>query len=99
MENGTDSRKKTARLAGLIYLIWIITGMYTIYYIPSKINTKGDAATSGLNILANEFLFRTGIVNDLISSAIWLFLVLVLYRLFRQVNERQAKLLVALVVV
>ncbi len=70
-----------------------------MFYIPSQINTRDDAVTAAQNILSNEFLFRTGIINDLISSTIWVFLVLILYRLFKQVNERQAKLLVALVIV
>jgi hypothetical protein len=99
MENIVNSRKKTARLAGLLYLIWIITGLYAMFYIPSKINMRGDAVTTAQNILANEFLFRTGIVNDLISSTLWVFMVLVFYRMFKQVNESQAKLLVALVIV
>ncbi len=51
------------------------------------------------HILANEFLFRTGIINDIISNTIWVFIVLFLYRLFKPVNEQQAKLMVALVLV
>jgi len=70
-----------------------------MFYVPSQINMRGDAATTAQNILSNEFLFRTSIVNDLISSTIWVFMVLVLYRLFKHVDERQAKLLVALVIV
>jgi hypothetical protein len=99
MENENASRKNTARFAGLLYLIWIITGLYAMFYIPSKINIQGDGVTASQNILANEFLFRTGIINDLISSALWVFLVLVLYRLFKPVHQRQARLLVALVIV
>jgi len=99
MENKMDSLKNTARLAGLLYLIWIITGLYAMFYVPSQINIRGDAVTTAQNILSNEFLFRTSIINDLISSTIWVFMVLVLYRLFKHVNERQAKLLVALVIV
>ena len=99
METNLSSLKNTARFAGLLYLIWIITGIFGMFYIPAKINMRGDAVTTAQNILANEFLFRTGIINDLISSTLWVFLVLVLYRLFKQVNERQAKLLVALVIV
>lgn len=99
MEMNSSSLKNTARLAGLLYLIWIITGLYIMFYIPSQINLRGDAVTAAQNILSNEFLFRTGIMNDLISSTIWVFMVLVLYRLFKSVNERQAKLLVALVIV
>ena len=99
MEMNSSSLKKTARFAGLLYLIWIITGLYAMFYVPSQINMRGDAVTTAQNILSNEFLFRTGIINDLISSTIWVFMVLVLYRMFKQVNERQAKLLVALVIV
>lgn len=99
MENEINSRKSTARLAGLLYLIWIATGLYGMFYIPSQIDLEGDAASAAQNILSHEFLFRTSIINDLISSAIWVFMVLVFYRLFKSVNERLAKLLVALVIV
>lgn len=99
METNLSSLKKTARLYGLLYLIWILTGVYGIFYVPSQINMRGDAVTTAQNILANEFLFRTYIMNDIISNAIWVFLVLALYRLFKQVNERQSKLMVALVIV
>ncbi len=94
-----SSLKKTARFAGLLYLIWIITGLFGLIYVPSKIMVKGDTVATANNILAHEFLYRTSIVNDLISSTIWVVMVLVLYRMFKQVNERQAKLLVGLVFV
>ena len=99
MENKVYSLKKTARLAGILYLIWIITGLYSIFYLPSQINIRGDAVTAAQNILSHELLFRASIIIDLISSTIWVFMVLVFYRLFKSVNERQAKLLVALVIV
>jgi hypothetical protein len=99
MENNASTLKNTARLAGLLYLLWIITGMYAMYYIPSQINLSGDADSDAQNILSHEFLFRTGIINDLVSGAIWVFMVLVFYRLFKSVNERRARLLVALVIV
>ena len=99
MDTNLSSLKKKARLAGLLYLIWVITGIYGIVYISPKIIVQGDAVATARNILSNEFLFRTGIINDIISNTIWIFLVLVLYRMFKQVNERQAKLMVALVIV
>jgi len=99
MEMNSTSLKNTARFAGLLYLIWIITGLYAMFYIPSQINMRGDAATAAQNILSNEFLFRTGIVNDLVSSTLWVVMVLVFYRMFKQVSERHAKLLFALVIV
>ena len=94
-----DSTKKTARIAGLLYLILAITGAYGIIFIPSKIIIPGDAVATSNKLLANEFLFRTGIVNDLISNTIFVVLVFVLYRLLKQVNLSNAKLMVALVLV
>jgi hypothetical protein len=91
--------KKTARLAGLLYLILDILGLYSIVYVPSRILVQGNATATSKNILAHEFLFRTGIVSFLICNIIWAFFVLVLYRLFKNVNAHQARLLVSLMVV
>ena len=99
MEINSGSLKYTARIAGLLYLLLIITGVYGIMYVPSQIIVTGDTVSTAKNILSNEFLFRTGVLNDIISNTIFLFLVLVLYRLFKQVNENQAKLMLALVIV
>jgi len=99
MENKMYPLKKTARLAGLLYLIWVITGIYGIMYVPSQTIVRGDAAATANKMLANEFLFRTGIMNSIISATIWVFIVLTLYQLFKQVNQRQAILMVALVIV
>ncbi len=68
-------------------------------YVSSQTVVRVDAVATANNILANEFLFRTGIVIHLISVTLFLFLVLVLCRLLKQVNEHQAKLMVALVIV
>lgn len=99
MEEEMNSLKKTARLAGLLYLLLSIAGAYSVFYVPSKTMVRGDAVATANNILAHEFLFRTGIIGALISNTLFVLLALVLYRLFKQVNEHQAKLLVALVIV
>ena len=99
MEINSSSLKKTARIAGLLYLLLVISGVFGIMYIPSQIIVPSDSVTTANNIISNELLFRTGVLNDIISNTIFLFLVLVLYRLFKQVNENQAKLMIALVIV
>jgi len=99
MEINSSSLKNTARIAGLLYLFLIITGVYGIMYIPSQIIVAGDSVSTAKNIISNELLFRTGVLNDIISNTIFLFLVLFLYRLFKLVNEYQAKIMFALVVV
>ena len=98
MESITTLRK-TARRTGLLYFIWVLSGLFGVMYIPSKTIVSGDAAATAQRVLAHEFLFRIGTVNDIISNIIWIFVALLLYRLFKQVNERQAKLLVVFVVV
>ncbi len=99
MGNPALSLKKQARIAGLLFLIWIITGLYSLMYLPSQIKTGGDAATVAQNVLSHEWLFRTGIISDIISGVLWIFLVLAFYKLFKPVNEWAAKLLIAFVVV
>ena len=99
MNNKAYSLKKTARLAGFLYLLMIITGVYSIVYVSSKISVKGDAATVSNTVLSNEFLFRTGIAGDFVSNIVFLLLVLSLYKLLKQVNQHRAKLMVALVIV
>jgi len=91
--------KKTARLAGLLYLLLAIVATYGVMYVPSKIIVWDDAAATANNILVNEFLFRTGIVGSLISQVIMILVVWLLYQLLKQVNELHAKLMGALVIV
>ncbi len=97
-ESGT-SLKKTARFAGVLYLLLAITGAYSMMYVASQIMVRGNAAATANNILANELLFRSGIVGQLISQTLFVFLVLALYRLFKETDKRQAQLMVALVLV
>ena len=97
MEQKMTSLKNTARVAGLLYLIIVFTALYAHIYVPSQIFVRGDADATTNNILANEFLFRTCIVVSLIEATIFLFLVLGLYRLLKEVNNHLAGLMVALV--
>jgi len=90
---------KTARLTGALYLIWVFTGLFSLMYVPPHTMVQGDAAGTADKMLANEFLFRASIINSIISSTIWVVLVLLLYRIFKKVNDRTAKLMVALVIV
>jgi hypothetical protein len=68
-------------------------------YVPSKIIVLGNAAATAINILANEYLFRAGIVSQFISNTIFILLVFVFCRIFKQVNGYHTKLMVAFVLV
>src|SRR5580700_2135276 len=91
-----NSTKKTARLAGVLYLVNGVTGFFGIIYVPSRLIVSGNAAATANNILASERLFRVGIVSELICAAEFVFLLSVLYRLFGNVNKTYASLMVIL---
>lgn len=94
-----NSNKKTARIAGLIYLVVVLNGIFSLGYVPSKLIIRDDASATFHNIVNNEFLFRAGIVSGLICYTFFLFLPLALYKLLKLVNEIAAKLMVILAVV
>lgn len=60
---------------------------------------RGNATATANNILAHETLFRLGIAVGLMCTVIFILLVMALYRLLRGVNQTQASLMVALVLV
>jgi hypothetical protein len=91
-----NSTKKTARIAGLLYLVNGVTGFFGIIYVPSRLIVSGNAAATANNILASERLFRLGIVSELICAAEFVFLLWVLYRLPGAVNKTHASLMVIL---
>ncbi len=91
--------KKAARIAGAIYLSMAVTAPFSLIYIPRTLIVRGDATATAGKILAHETLFRLGIVADLITSIIFILLVMALYRLLSGVNKTHAALMVALVLV
>jgi hypothetical protein len=88
-----DSNNKTARLAGLLYLVCIVTGLFSLMYVPSQIKVHGDAAATASNIIASESLFRFGIAVGAIGYIAFLLLPLTLYRLLSPVNKECAVLM------
>src|SRR5688572_14042143 len=87
---------KAARVAGAVYLLLVLTAPWRLVYIPSKLFVRGDAAATANNILANEWLFRLGIVTDLLAGTIAIFVTLAFYRLFKAVDQNLAALVVIL---
>ena len=94
-----DTRQKSARTAGLLYLLLACIGPFNTMYIPTRFIVRGDPAATAERILSSELLFRAGIVADLASLVIFVLVVLALYRLLRDVDVHLARVMVALVVV
>ncbi len=85
-----------ARIAGFVYLLCVLVAPYRLIYVPNALFVTGNAAATAANIAAHETLFRLGIFSDLLTGVIQIFLALALYRLFEEVNRRQAMLMVIL---
>ena len=83
-----ESKRKTARIAGALYLLMAVTGLFGIMYVPSTIIVSGDATATVNNILTSEVLFRMGIVSNLICQTTFIFLVTVLYQAIQRSKQR-----------
>lgn len=66
-------------------------------YVPGKLIVPGEPAATLRNIAASETLFRLGIAAELICQALFIFVALALYQLFKAVNQRLAVLMVTLI--
>lgn len=86
------SARRWARLAGLLYLIGSVTGVFGILYGPSLV--VGDDAATTRHIMAAQSLFRLSIVSALLDQVIFIFVVVALYQLLRSVNRTIAGLMV-----
>jgi hypothetical protein len=90
------SLSKNARVAGLLYILASVVGVARLMYIPSALIVHGNAAATANNIAAHESLLRLGIVSELLTSTLWIFVPLALYRLLKEVDQGLAVLMVIL---
>lgn len=90
---------KTARIAGAIYLSMVITGPFSLIYVPGKLILQGKAAATAANVLAHDTMFRFAIVAGLFGQAIFICLAIALYRLLSDVSKNWARLMVGFVLV
>jgi hypothetical protein len=84
------------RVAGFWYLLLVVIGPLRLIYIPNKLFVHENATATVANIAAHEWLFRFGMVGDLVGAVVLVFLVLAFYRLFESVDRDLAVLVVIL---
>jgi hypothetical protein len=63
------SLSKNARVAGVLYVLFSAFGIVRLIYIPSTLIVDGNPAATNYNIAAHEWLFRFGMVSQLLSVA------------------------------
>jgi hypothetical protein len=80
--------QKTARFAGVLYLLITVFAIIAHIYMPSTLIVDGDAAATAQNIVNNGSLFRVGGVgSELVILLTEIILSIVLYVLLKPVNK------------
>lgn len=87
---------KTARMAGFLYLIYMVLHISADVIGRSTLIVYGDAATSAQNIMAAAWQFRIGFVLDLFAALLFLLTAWALYLLLKPVNQNLALLFLLL---
>jgi hypothetical protein len=88
--------KVTARRAGALYLLFMIVGLVDLFGFAGFM-VPGDATATARNIIAGEPTYRLGILTDFISLVLFIFLIVSLYSLLKDVAKWHALLMVLLV--
>lgn len=92
-----DALKRTARLAGFLYVLVALLTPFGLLYVPGQLYVPGDASATIGRIEANQDLFVAAIIVGLVSEFLFVSVILLLYRLFRAVDEQLAGLMVILI--
>src|SRR5512144_2262722 len=91
-----NSINRTARMAGLLYLIYIVITIIADVVFRSKLIVFGDAAATARNLMASGMQFRIGVTSDLVSAVFFLLAAWALYELLKPVNGSLALLFLLL---
>jgi len=89
--------RATARSIGVLYLLTMLPAPLNLMYLPSRFIVPGDAAATAHNISTGELTYRLLTLSGLVSNILFIFLVLSLYNLFKDVDRKQARLMAMLV--
>jgi hypothetical protein len=81
------SINKTARMAGLLYVIIAICAGFSFGYVRTTLIVPGDAAATVENLMASEWLFRLGIVGDAVVFLSEIVLIALLSHLLKPVSK------------
>lgn len=81
-----------ARVAGLMYVITIMLGVFSANYATSSLIVPGDNAATVDIIMVNELLFRVGIATEILMYVLVIVLAFALYVVLKTVNKNLAML-------
>lgn len=79
-----------ARIAGALYLVIIVGGIFAEMFVRQRLFVANDPAATAANILSHEQLYRWGFVAQLVPLLCNMFLAVIFYSIFAIVNRRLA---------
>ena len=87
---------RRARIAGGLYALTLVPGLFSLMYVPSHFIVSGNPAATIANIVADQALYRLGIVGEVTGAVLWIVVIVALYRLFADVDRFWALLMAGL---
>jgi hypothetical protein len=97
--NFTERPRLLARVAGVFYLIIIVSAVFAYIYVRGRAVIPGDMAQTAANILAREQLYRLGFSSAVVTVICNPPMGLILYELLKVVNRRLALLALVFITV
>lgn len=91
----TVSRFATARVAGVLYLVIIVCGLFAEVGVRSRLIESGDPGATARNILDSPMLFRAGVAADIVMFIADVAIAVVLYQLLKPLSRTLALLAAA----
>lgn len=95
----TFTNKGMGRLAGCTYLIVVLTGIFSLIYVPSQLISLSDPEATLANIAASETLFRLGVAAGFVCYVAFLVLPFLLYVVLAPYGRVSAALMAGLAAV
>jgi hypothetical protein len=78
-----SSLRLMTRITGALYLLTILTGIFSAGYVSGKLVVNGDAAATAANILAHRGLFQLAFAVYLVEMACQIAITALFYELLR----------------
>jgi hypothetical protein len=91
-----SDQRRQARLAGLLYFLVALIAPYGLMVVPARLLVAGDAQATAQRIAANPGVLHLGMATEVLHQAIEVFMVLVLYQLFKPVHRMLARQMLVL---
>jgi hypothetical protein len=92
MTNYTNDRsqRKAARFAGFMFLFTFTGPLFYGAFLFPKLTVPENVITTANNVIANELLFRIGIINELICAVGAVVFAVTLYIILKSINKNLA---------